>query len=374
MSFFKNFPTRQFNLNETGELINVKDIFRHVDVDDLAIDPFTSYTYYEIASGERPDVVSQKLYGTTDFYWTFFIVNDFLKEGLGAWPKSEQELERYIAEQYDNHSILEILPGIFDDEIGLRTIESLDPQSTVVGYYYNTFLGLDLSHDYLRIRRKNSNAYALIHYFDPDLFQLHIHKIQDVNNFFNFESTGYRGETTYIIETYNPYHAQNPLYEEVEQLNDAWLEKALAWAEEGYPSGVAAFNNNFYETNTGINFSRREYLRAFESYVLGGTGPGTLSWKTSALYLEGRNAPVNYTDTATGDPMTAYDVYRGPYTLPNGETRYGPYATLEAQSTGLTIQSRYDLEVEKNFERRQIKVVKKSQIQAFAEAYKKLIR
>ena len=71
--------------------------------------------------------------------------------------------------------------------------------------------------------------------------------------------------------------------------------------------------------------------------------------------------------------MTAYDVYRGPYTLPNGETRYGPYATLEAQSAGLTIQSRYELEIEKNFARTDIQVVKKSQIHAFAEAYKKLL-
>ena len=72
--------------------------------------------------------------------------------------------------------------------------------------------------------------------------------------------------------------------------------------------------------------------------------------------------------------MTAYDAYRGPYTLSSGETRYGPYATLQAQNSGgLTIQSRYELEVEKNFARTDIQVVKKSQIHAFAEAYKKLL-
>ena len=368
MSFFKNFPTRQYDIQSAGETVNIKDIFRHVDVDDIAADPYINYTYYKVTSGERPDVVSQKLYGTTDFYWTFFIVNDFLKEGIGAWPKSEQELERYIAKQYDNRSVLQILPGVFDQTTGLRTLAQLDPLFTdeiPAGYYYNSFLGLDLSHNYLRIRRKDGNAYALIDRFDPDLFQLYIHKISDVNNFFDFDTGGYRGQTPYLIETYNPYNAQNPLYEQVEQLNDAWLEKALAWAQEGYATTVTGF-----EQVVATNLTRREYLRAFEANVLG----ASLRWEASALYLNGRDAPVNYTDTVTGEPMTAYDAYRGPYTLSSGETRYGPYATLQAQNSGgLTIQSRYELEVEKNFARTDIQVVKKSQIHAFAEAYKKLL-
>ena len=362
MSFFKNFPTTQYDIHSTGEKVNIKDIFRHVDVDDIAAGPYVNYTYYDIGSSERPDVVSQKLYGTTDFYWTFFIVNDFLKEGIGAWPKSEQELERYIAEQHDDISVLEILPTPFSGTGGLVAAD------TGSKYYSNSFLGLDLSHQYLRIRRTdNSNAYALIDRFDPDLFQLSVHSISNKSKFFDFESTGYSGEADYLIETYNPYHAQNPLYEQVEQLNDAWLEKALAWAQEGYATTV-----NGFEQVVATNLTRRAYLRAFEAYVL---GKGLIGWKASALYLNGRDAPVNYTDTVTGDPMTAYDAYRGPYTLSSGETRYGPYAPeLEtASAAGLTIQSRYELEIEKNFARRKIKVVKKSQIHAFAEAYKKLL-
>ena len=360
MSFFKNFPTTQYDIHSTGEKVNIKDIFRHVDVDDIAAGPYVNYTYYDIGSSERPDVVSQKLYGTTDFYWTFFIVNDFLKEGIGAWPKSEQELERHIAKQYDDRSVLQILPGVFGNTDGIKA-------SFGESYYKNTFLGLDLSHEYLRIRDQNLNAYALIDRFDPNLFQLYVYKISDVKNFFAFDSTGYSGEADYLIETYNPYNAQNPLYEQVEQSNDAWLEKALAWAQEGYATTV-----NGFEQQVATNLTRREYLRAFEAYVL---GKGLIGWKASALYLNGRDAPVNYTDTVTGEPMTAYDAYRGPYTLSSGETRYGPYAPeLEtATAAGLTIQSRYELEVEKNFARTDIKVVKKSQIHAFAEAYKKLL-
>ena len=346
MSFFKNFPTRQFNLNETGELIDVKDIFRHVDVDDLAVDPFTSYTYYDIQSGERPDVVSQKLYGTTDFYWTFFIVNDFLKEGIGAWPKSEQELERYITEQYDGTSILQILPGQFSTGLGLRPLAG-------ESYYRNTFLGLDLSHDYLRLRKiGDSNAYALVDRFDPDLFQLHVYKLSNPSEFLN-------NNRDYVLETYNPYHAQNPMYESIEQANDAWLEKALTWVQEGYQTVY-----EFFLLNVAAGLSRREYLREFERICLTAE---FFSYEANIVFEKGRNAHVSYTNTATEEPITAYDVYRGPYINPRGSTSYGP------GTQGLAVQTRYEAEVEKNMNRRKIRVVKKSQINAFVEAYKNLI-
>ena len=363
MAFFKNFPTRQFNLNNTNEIVNVKDIFRHVDVDDLAIDPFSTYTYYEIQLGDRPDNVSQKLYGTTDFYWTFFILNDYLKEGIGAWPKSQQELTRYITEQFDKYSVVQFLPGPFSTSSGLRTFEQTFEGSTAQGFYTNTFLGLDLSHPYLRIRKNDtSNAYALIDRFDPSMYQLFIHKITNSNQFFS------REEASYGIEVYNPHPTQDPMYQEVEQLNDAWLEKALAWAIEGYPS----IANPVMSGVSTIN--RREYLRKFQEKIL---LSGLIGWTSSRSFF-GRNAHVSYSNPTTGEPMTAYDVYRGTYQsttsggvgFPVGSTLYGP-GLDGAYSSGVNIQTRYDVEVEKNDAKRKIRVIKKSQINAFVEEFKK---
>ena len=345
MSFFKNYPPRQLTLDNTNETVNVKDIFRHVDVDDLAIDPFSTYTYYDIGSADRPDIVSQKLYGTTDFYWTFFILNDYLKEGIGAWPKSEQELERYITEQYDKYSVLQFLPGPFNEITGLSTFGDS-------AYYNNSFAGLDLSHDYLRIRRDDiNNGYALIDYFDPNLFQLFVYKVSNANNFFN--STG-----DFIIETYNPFLAQNPMYETIQQSNDAWLEKALLWAQEGYAS---TFERFLIENTDLITLSRRQYLRRFEDYFL---KSGRLGWQENTIFEKGRNAHVAYSNPSTGEPITAFDAYRGAHTTESGETSYG-------SSGSLGIQTRYELEVEKNFAKRKMRVIKKSQINAFVEEYKK---
>ena len=78
MSFFQQFPTIEYDLQETNQFSKRFDIFRHVDVLNAQSDDFTSYLYYEVKDGERPDIVSYKLYDTPAYYWTFFIINDFL--------------------------------------------------------------------------------------------------------------------------------------------------------------------------------------------------------------------------------------------------------------------------------------------------------
>jgi hypothetical protein len=51
----------------------------YVDLLDIAKDDAAFYTYYDIQNGDRPDQVSQKLYGRSDLHWTFAIMNDFTK-------------------------------------------------------------------------------------------------------------------------------------------------------------------------------------------------------------------------------------------------------------------------------------------------------
>ena len=35
------------------------------------------------------------LYGTPNFYWTFFVINEFLHDGYKAWPMAEDILYNY---------------------------------------------------------------------------------------------------------------------------------------------------------------------------------------------------------------------------------------------------------------------------------------
>ena len=102
--FFKNFPITgyQFKDNNTNQI--VVDIFRHVKAG-ITVDDAAAYAYYDIQDGERPDNVSYNLYETTQYYWTFFLLNEHLRDGLHNWPKEYNELQTYIKEKYPNKTI-----------------------------------------------------------------------------------------------------------------------------------------------------------------------------------------------------------------------------------------------------------------------------
>ena len=102
--FFNQFPKTAYSVQNNGIQSVITDYFRYVDVIDQLAQSTYTYSTLDILDSERPDTVSHRLYGTTDYYWTFFITNDFLKDGLSAWPKGDSEIKNYIANQYKNIS------------------------------------------------------------------------------------------------------------------------------------------------------------------------------------------------------------------------------------------------------------------------------
>ena len=106
MSFFRQFPRTQYDLRNDSNLLTITDLFRNVDVNESMLDGFINYKLERIQDGERPDQLSFRLYENNAFYWTFFICNDFLKEGYNAWPKGQQGLTEFINEEYGAYSVL----------------------------------------------------------------------------------------------------------------------------------------------------------------------------------------------------------------------------------------------------------------------------
>ena len=105
MSFFRQFPTINYDLKKDGSVMRMVNIFRNVRPLQNYVDNPSLYNFYEIKNGERPDTVSQRLYGTPDFYWTFFVINEFLHDGYKVWPLSQEQLFDYIKEQYNGYAI-----------------------------------------------------------------------------------------------------------------------------------------------------------------------------------------------------------------------------------------------------------------------------
>lgn len=105
MAYFRLFPKIGYDFNRDGVIQNVVDIFRHARPLQNFVDDINTYRKFTIPDGARPDICSQKLYGTPDYYWTFFILNDSLHDGMASWPMSQQDLFSYIETEYNGVAI-----------------------------------------------------------------------------------------------------------------------------------------------------------------------------------------------------------------------------------------------------------------------------
>lgn len=117
MSYFKLFPKVGYDFNRDGVIQNVVDIFRHARPLQNFADNINTYRKFTIPDGARPDICSQKLYGTPEYYWTFFLINDFLHDGMASWPMSQQDLFSYIETEYNGIAI-ETRPNIVRNSDG----------------------------------------------------------------------------------------------------------------------------------------------------------------------------------------------------------------------------------------------------------------
>ena len=100
MSFFRNFPTvNYFFGNEISPAV-FQNLTTYIDLIDQVSDQSSFYEEYYIPDGYRPDVVSYDLYGTTDFYWTFALLNSKLR--LQGWPLDEVEVYEAAKKYYPN--------------------------------------------------------------------------------------------------------------------------------------------------------------------------------------------------------------------------------------------------------------------------------
>lgn len=118
-NFFKQFPTVGYDFDRNGILQNMTDIFRHVKPLDNFIDNSLGYRFYEIQDGERPDIVSQKLYGTPNYYWTFFVVNERLHDGYREWPMSQIDFSEYLDKKYEGVAIIPGRPSVTTNTDGI---------------------------------------------------------------------------------------------------------------------------------------------------------------------------------------------------------------------------------------------------------------
>jgi hypothetical protein len=100
--YFRKFPSVGYNFGDNEAQTLFPNLSVYVDVIDQVKQEIAFYEKYTILDGDRPDIVSQKLYGTPDYHWTFFAMNDNLKES--GWPMPEHELRGLVKKRYPHRA------------------------------------------------------------------------------------------------------------------------------------------------------------------------------------------------------------------------------------------------------------------------------
>lgn len=98
--FFQNYPLTGYKFGDESTPVVFQNISTYIDLVDQLRDVTYSYVKVFINDGERADNLSYRLYGTVDFYWTFYFLNQDIRES--GWPLSRLDLLTKAQEDYPN--------------------------------------------------------------------------------------------------------------------------------------------------------------------------------------------------------------------------------------------------------------------------------
>ena len=182
--YFSSIKNAVIDVDGSGNLDLMKNLTAKAKVSDALINNASFYNTIEVMEGERPDHLSQRLYGTPDFHWTFLLLNPQIKNIWDDWPMKHSQLIEYCIQKYqylaadtdvdlNNKFILgETVQGSVSGALGkvkeihvnmgYVVIEKTSGTFTITG---ETISGLD-SQDSAACNFIKSQAYAPHHHVD----------------------------------------------------------------------------------------------------------------------------------------------------------------------------------------------------------------
>ena len=109
MAYFKNFPSIYYNFTVKGEdtFFILKDITINFRVLKKALENVTIYDEYDVVDGETPEIVSQKIYGRSDYHWVIMLFNNRV-DYLSEWVMTYDRLEQYCKDKYGEEEIYSV--------------------------------------------------------------------------------------------------------------------------------------------------------------------------------------------------------------------------------------------------------------------------
>lgn len=222
--FLDNFGKIIYDFSGNGISAEMTNITKSISVRDIGDSLF--YTKYVIQDGERADQISQKLYGSPQYYWTFFLLNETLNDGLNGWPLSYREFDLMIENEYSPYMFISgdasaAQPGYVSLPLNEDVVKTLDVYVKVNEAYVMTGAKI-IRNDHKRYglvmtRPSNYASHFIFGNHTPrDLF-LAGQGTADQEAWISKIPSTFKDENDYVILKYDPVysysHLQNATYQ-----------------------------------------------------------------------------------------------------------------------------------------------------------------
>jgi hypothetical protein len=99
-NYFKKFPKVDYYFGDEPTTTQFQHLGTFVDILDQIKEYGVYYETYNIRNGERPEQLSYSLYGDVNHYWTFYLLNDKLREK--GWPIRDADVYPKAQKYYPN--------------------------------------------------------------------------------------------------------------------------------------------------------------------------------------------------------------------------------------------------------------------------------
>ena len=100
--YFSNIPKIRVDVSGNGIFDTLVNLTAAVKLSDKVVDNAGFYETVDVQDGERPDHLSQRLYGNPKYYWTFLLLNRQIKNIWDDWPMKYSQLKEYCENKYEH--------------------------------------------------------------------------------------------------------------------------------------------------------------------------------------------------------------------------------------------------------------------------------
>lgn len=99
--YFENFPKFVYDFDIGGErkAIIISDITRNVRFRKEVLSNIELYDEYDVVDGETPEIISEKVYGTSQYHWIIMLVNERY-DYINDFPMTYTALLKHVEDKY----------------------------------------------------------------------------------------------------------------------------------------------------------------------------------------------------------------------------------------------------------------------------------